>query len=301
VDLQKGKDLVVLIPTDTINPNAKVFKGDSGDDSIMNWTRDDSPTLSSFSLPDIVRCGGGLSDAINKAACQSCPFFFCRIGRVVKVIGGIFSEKQRAQNLAFRQCQEELKNPGPAPDPKCPELERLLRKYRVNNTDSLIRAISRPLLDHFKVSTMKQLLDTLEKAGSTVEITAMGRRVPLANFKYYVFNTPRTGWSNIDFLTAIPYSSAVTVKLNLSAQKNVSCKLVCRDRRAIIPAVRVAGKLEIRGAPNGERAVIVGIKYENGQPFLAMKEIIVREDLFDLDWKSVSVDEVKQALKKLDQ
>ncbi|HEY8969859.1 MAG TPA: hypothetical protein VIM64_12220 [Puia sp.] len=148
---------------------------------------------------------------------------------------------------------------------------------------------------------MKQLLDTLEKAGSTVEITAMGRRVPLANFKYYVFNTPRTGWSNIDFLTAIPYSSAVRVKLNLSAQKNVSCKLVCRDRRAIIPAVRVGGKLEIWSAPNGERAVIVGIKYENGQPFLAMKEIIVREDLFDLDWKSVSVDEVKQALKKLDQ
>lgn len=301
LDLQKGRDLVVLIPTDTVNAGAKVFKGNREDDSIMNWTMEDSPMLSSFSLPDIVRCGGSLSDATNKATCHPCHFFFCRIGRVVKVIGGVFSKQQRAQNLAFRQCQEELKNPSPAQDPKCPELERLLRKYGVSNTDSLIKAISQPLLDHFKVSTMKQLLDTLEKAGNTVELNAMGRRVPLANFKYYVFNTPQTGWSNIDFLTAIPYSSAVTVKLNVPAQKNISCKLVCRERRTIIPAVRVGGKLEIRGAPNGEKAVIVGIRYENGQPLLALKEIIVNEVSFDLDWKSVSVEELKEALKKLDQ
>jgi len=300
LDVQKGKDLVVLMPADTINANTKVFKGSREEDSIMNWIADDGPSLSSFSLQDLVRCGGSLYVSKKLVTCTACRFFFCRIGRVVKVIGGVFSEEQRAQNREFRQCQEDLKNPGPAQDPKCPELERLLRKYGVDNTDSLIKAICKPLLDHFKVSTMKQLIDTLEKTGN-VEINAMGRRVPLENFKLYVFNAPKTGWSNLDFLTGIPYSSAARVRLNLPAQRNISCKLVCRDRRAIIPAVRVGGKLEIRGAPNGEKAVIVAVRYENGQPFLAMKEIIVSEDFFDLDWKSVSMDELKRELRMLDQ
>jgi hypothetical protein len=213
----------------------------------------------------------------------------------------MFSEEQRKRIEEFRQCQEDLTNPAPATDPKCPELDRLLRKYGVNNTDSLIKATCQPLLDHFKVSTMKELMDTLEKAGDNVEIRAMGKRVPLANLKRYIFNTPRTGWGNVDFLAMIPYSSAARVRLNVPAQKNINCKLVCMNRRAIIPAKRVGGKLEIWGAPNGERAMIVGIKYENGQPWLALKTIVISEDAFDLDWKPVSTDELKQELKKLDE
>ncbi|HVU58209.1 MAG TPA: hypothetical protein VHD83_24280 [Puia sp.] len=41
-------------------------------------------------------------------------------------------------------------------------------------------------------------------------------------------------------------------------------------------------------------------KYEDGKPFLAMKDIVVSEGVFDLDWKSVSMEELKEALKKLD-
>ena len=58
--------------------------------------------------------------------------------------------------------------------------------------------------------------------------------------------------------------------------------------------------LNFRGVPKNKRGLLIAIKYEDGKPFLAMKEIVVTSSSIDLDWRLLTLDELKQELKRLD-
>ena len=306
LDLQKGKDMVVFIPTDTINAGAKVFEGHRAGDSVMNWKADDDSKLSNFTLRELDLCMNWWCCCIKKNIdCQRCRFFFCRIGRIGKAVKGVFNQEQRSRNREFRKCQKNLSVPPPidkAVIPSCQALEKLFKQYGVDNVDSLMKAINQPLLDSFKLTTISQLRDTLRKIRTRkIELDYMKNKISFDDLQYYIYNVSGLGWRNIDCFAAFPSRKIVTVRINIEVQTNIDCKMVFKDRRVVLPPNRRDGRYEFQGIPKGERAVIVAIKYENGQPLLAMKEIIISEDSYDLDWKSLSLDQLKQELKKLDQ
>ena len=307
--LQNGKDLVILMPVDSIMPGAAVFDGSRGHDSIMNWTVNNNSLLASFTLPELDLCGSRICGRGKKTiGCQPCKFFFCRIGRVGKAIGGIASKEQRSANMAFRQCQKDLKRRGDTiPDiipsllPKCRQLQDLFKQYGVTDMEGLIKAINRTLLDSFKVTTMEQLEDTLRKVNTKrIELAYTDRKISFDDFKYYVYNTNRLGWSNVDCFSFLSKSRLTTVSVNLEPAKNVACKLVFRARRVVMPATKADGKYVFAGVPTGERATIVAIKYEDGKPYLATKEITISSESVDVDFRLLTLDELKSELRKLD-
>lgn len=321
--LQKGKDLVIVMPTDSINPSAKIFDGNRTHDSIMNWTINNNSILSDFTLSDLDLCGGWICDRVKSTIdCKPCHFFFCRIARVGKAAKGIFSKEQRAINIEFRRCQNELKglkdstatilstNPNvvstrPALEsnlvPKCQELEKLFNQYGVNNLESLLLAINKPLLDSFKVSTITQLKDTLAKiTAQKIELSYLNKKVSFSDFKYYVYNSSKLGWTNVDCFAAIPASQKTTLKVNLKAELNIDCKLVFKNSRTIIPATIEEGKYEFKGVPKGKKAFIVAVKYEDGQAFLAMQEVTISNKNFDIEFKELTLEELKAQLRLLD-
>jgi hypothetical protein len=308
LELQTGKDLVVLLPTDSVNPAARIFKGRRDRDSVMNWTIDSNALLKDFSLAQLDICSDFIcGNKLQPTPCPPCPFFFCRIGRVGKAAKGLFSKEQRAENTAFRNCRQAAgmpAKPGLNPDlvPRCSELDSLFRRYGVHDLSSLVRAINKPLMDSFNVKTVGELQDTLKKIKTReIELSYANKRISFDDFKYYVFNERQLGWSNCDLFAGIGRFDRITVKTNLEIYPNIDCKLIFKKRRIIMPPTRETGRYEFRGVPKNEPAIIVALKNEGSIFYVAIKEISTGSRPVDLDWKELPIDELKEELRKLDE
>ena len=321
--LQNGKELLIVIPVDSTIRGAGIFEGNSGHDDVMNWAINNNSILASFTLAELDVCGNWIGGRRKKTIdCPRCKFFICRIRRVGKAFGGIVNYQQRLENKGLRQCQRELRSLkdsnvtiisrdptvietrpqiDPTLVPKCRDLENLFSKYGVTNMKDLIKAINRPLLDSFKVTTMEQLEDTLRKVNTrNIELAYMNRNISFDDFKYYVYNSSRLGWSNVDCFSKYPRSSLITMSVNLRPEKNVACKLVFSGKRILMPATMEDTRYTFRGVPKGENATLVAIKYEDGKPYLATKEITISNKSFDLDFRVLTLDELKAELNKMD-
>jgi hypothetical protein len=322
--LQPGKDLIIMIPADTIRADAKIFDGNRGHDSIMNWTVNNNSVLSNFTLPQLDLCNSWINCKNITADCEPCRFLFCRVARIGKAIKGTFNKPQHFSNKAFRQCQKDLmivKNSSAADvvsgnpavikvrplidsslKPKCQQMEEMFKKYGVTDLPSLYTAINKQMLDSFKVSTMEELADTLAKINTQkIELSYLSKKLSFDDFKFYVYNSPKLGWSNVDCFSNIPERKKITLSINLQPAANIDCKLVFRKRRSVMPAAKEGDHYEFKGIPKNEEAFIVAVKYKDGSPSLAIKAITTSNALFDVEFKELTLDELKAQLKQLDQ
>jgi len=136
-----------------------------------------------------------------------------------------------------------------------------------------------------KLTSIEQLRDTLAKITSKkIELSYLDKRISFDDFKYYIYNASKLGWTNVDCFAGDP-SRKVTVKVNIKVQANISCKLLFKDSRSLIAAEKHNEMFEFPGVPKNKRGLLIAIKYEDGKPFLAMKEIVVTSSSFDLDWR----------------
>lgn len=323
LDLQKGKELVIIMPADTVLPGAQVFQGQRGHDEVMNWTVDNNAELADFTLDQMVLCGGWL--CVHKREvidCEPCAFFFCRIGRLPGALFRSLSAEGRARIREFNACQEKLRNVPdsavvtnvggntvvetgpPLPPrlrPKCQALEDLFKKYGVNNVEDLVLAINKPLLDKYQVKTMIELQDTLFKVNlQKIELNYVDKKISYKDFNYYIYNSSRLGWSNIDCFSDYPKSSLITMKVNLRAERNVDCKLVFVNSRSVLSATDDEKKFVFKGVPRGEPAYIVAIKYQEGKPMLAMRLVEIGWTTYDVEFRELTLAELKEQLKVLD-
>jgi hypothetical protein len=320
--LQPGKDLVIMVPTDTILEDAKIFRGDRQHEE-MNWTVDNNAELSAFTLDEIVQCGGWLCVYKRGLPCEPCDFFFCGLKKLPGQFFRSFSKKGRAENKQYRECMEKLRaaedsalvtrstNNGtvvesrppiaPALKPKCKALEDLFKKYGVDNLEDLVLAVNKPLLDKYKVKTMDALQDTLYKVNlARIEVNYVDKKISYEDLNYYIYNTPALGWTNVDKFADLSRLALVTMKVDIKPGPDIDCKLVFVDRRSVLPATQADKKYEFKGVPRGEEVYIVAIKLENGAPYLAMKKVHIEGKVFEIEWKSVSLEELKQQLELLD-
>ena len=185
---------------------------------------------------------------------------------------------------------------------QCQELDSLFKLYGVKNTNALVAAINKPLMDKLGVKTMKELLDTLPKVNmQNLEVAYRNKEISYTDFKFYVFNSSKLGWKNCDIFADIPADKMITLKVDLIPSETVDCKLVFKSRQFVLPAKIIQRtNFYFDGVPEGELAWIVAIRYDNGKPMLGLKEITVQKNTFKIDLKEMSLDELKEALKVLD-
>ena len=310
--LLPGKDIIIVMPTDSIVETNKIFEGNRSHNNDINWTIDNNVMLSNFSLAEIDYCSDMFCASDNVQDCQPCKFFFCRIGRFGKALKGVVNKNQRAINKSFRYCLKELKKPKINPvvipndldvkSSRCEELKKLFEKYGVKNIAELTNVLNKPLLDKYKVKTIGELQDTLAKLYvENIEVAYRDKNITFDKFRYYVFNRSALGWSNIDCFADIPERKKTKLNVNLKPSSNVDCKLVFKNRNAILAAQNEEGSYIFKGIPKNENATIVAIKYEDGKAFLAVKSIVIGEEKYiDLVFTEYSLEELKIQLRILD-
>lgn len=340
LNVKKSQPLTVMMPTDSVNPDAKLFQGNrTGHDSIMNWTVSNSSVLKSFTLKQLNYCADGIGGCLRcyMGGC-GCRFFFCRVRRLDNSIMGLFSKCERFQNRVFRKeiqiCRLEggfltvnqknrlqkkkdqlaklyLKYPicyrgaiqaavNKLP-PECKQLKELFDQYGVTNIKDLTYAVNKELMDSFGVTTAQALSDTMSKLNRrNVELSYRNKTLSFDDFQYYIYNSTQLGWSNIDVFAEIPKENLVTMTINLKPQRNTDCKLVFKERRFVIPAETTKTKYTFENMPKGEQVWIISLKYLDGKPYLSMQDATVEQTSYNVDFKVYTLEELKEKLKILD-
>jgi len=314
LNLENGKDITVFLPTDTVRADAKIFKGEwLPGDNIINWKNDSNAVLSHVKQSDLLPCGNFLCGRGDPVVCPGCRFFFCRIGRFTNVIAGVFDKNVRDQNKVFRTCRQRAQTPvtnralnnsaavRSLYNGNCVELKALFDKYGVNNMEQLLLAMNKPLLDSFHVKTLEQLADTLLKIKThDIELAFTDKKISYDDLNFYVYNLRELGYSNVDCFASFPKGQLVRVKVNLRPGRDTNCKLVFKKIKSIIDFLPGGDHYYLPKVPKGETAWIVAIKYDGLNPLVAIKEITIDRKEVDIELKPVTIDELKQQLKILD-
>lgn len=184
----------------------------------------------------------------------------------------------------------------------CKRLYELFKQYDVNNYEELFYQLNKAQMDRFGVDNMKDLQDSLRSATRRgIEENYKSKNIAFEDMKYYVYNTSRLGWSNVDVFVDIKPEDMVTMTVNIKVLKNTDCKLVFRDRQFVIPAETEAGIYQFKNMPKGERVWIVTLMYANGQPFLSMEETKIDDGVHSVSYESLTLEELKEKLKLLNQ
>ncbi|MEY2924306.1 MAG: hypothetical protein RLZZ337_854 [Bacteroidota bacterium] len=186
------------------------------------------------------------------------------------------------------------------PNP-CKRLYELFEQYGVDNYKDLFYQLNKEQMDKFGVDNMQDLQDSLATATRRgIEENYKSKNLAFDDIKYYVYNTTRFGWGNVDVFADVKPKDMVTMSVNINAYKNTDCKLVFRDRRFVIPAETEAGIYQFKNMPKGERVWIVTLMYANGQPFLSMEETVIDDGVHSVNYESLTLEELKEKLKLLD-
>jgi hypothetical protein len=273
VELGKARTMVVMLPSDTISSVVRFDGERSGPENMMNWVADNS-TLNSFNGKMLKDCWNCLQAA--PPACDRCGFFFCRMGRVGKAMKGLTNKEQHLANVEFRVCQKKLrtwkKSTCAATWSQCQEITELLKKYEINKVEDLKNAVR--------------------------EGISQGKKLPLEQMQYYIFNVAKMGWVTPGNMSS--KNNLTSVEVNLQPTVEVDCKLVLSKTHAVHPGLRTGSSFVFGNVPAGESAWVVAIRYANEKSYLSMQEVKIGEAVAGVNFKAMSISEIKKELQKLD-
>jgi hypothetical protein len=185
--------------------------------------------------------------------------------------------------------------------PTCKQLQELYEKYGVKNLNDLALAINKPLMDSFGVKSIEALRDTLAKINlNRIEVAYQNGSISYNDLKYYVFNTSKLGFINIDAFAKLKPGSLVDLTIKFTPARNTECKIVFKKRRAILPGSNLDKNYTFKNIPKNEAVYIVALKYLNGQALLAIEEIKTAQITIEPNFQTYTLEELKEQLKKLD-
>lgn len=236
-EIRITKDLLVMSPTDTINPEVDLYRGQHQKEGNINWR----PTGRSGGFIGLPCWDNDVANRTRRTV-ERCPFFFCQIRK--------FFKRDIPPAAEIYLCDER----------------------------------SREFEEKYKDYSLEQLQD-----------------IPNEDLKYYVFRQ-RAGWTNLDWMYKV--EDRVPFALNIPPSKNLDIKLVFKRNRSIAGLERARTKYYFRqGAPNGEEAWLVALKFEDDQPYLAIKDIEISQssNYDDLDFKAYSIADLRKELEVLNQ
>lgn len=182
----------------------------------------------------------------------------------------------------------------------CKELQNIFEEFGVKNLNDLIFAINEPLLKQAETRTIEELKSILEQTNlDDVEAPMQSKKMAFSKLKYYVFPASQTGWKNLDYYNQedIPF---VKFKVKEEPSALTDCILVLEASAALIPAEAKTYNYLYKRVPAGEKAWLVGLKYEHGQSALALHAIDISKQNQTLEFKEMSLEELREALKVLE-
>jgi hypothetical protein len=184
---------------------------------------------------------------------------------------------------------------------KCEQLDSLFRTYGVTNSKELIKALNKPLMDKLNVKTMEELMEAIPKVNlQNLELAYQNKKISYEDYKFYIFNSSKLGWKNLDVFANLSNDKLTTIKIKLKPAKFLDCKLIYPERKFVLPAGVQADYFYFENIPKEEKAWLVSLKYENGIPFLGIKLIDVNQEWYEVEFISYSLEQLKEKLKILD-
>ncbi len=323
LDLKPDAQITIMLPTDTLREDMKLFTGERDlETNQMNWNLAGSNSdFSAYNYGhDIQWCNPG-NYMPETPQCEKCGLF-CRVGRLGRTLKGATNDDIKAENKEFRKCQKSLKkkrkpdylqlNPYPY---GCLEL---MDKYGVTTYEELEDTLMKlqielmkerkKVFEKYGVSNYEDYMDTLQKIQiqkgkvqfeQTAEKLQKGEG-SVGDLKYYVARVNTLGWINCDAFSGFPADEKISMLTDIPYNDNFDCKLVFRDRKSIMKPDRLVKYFSYSRIPPDYDVWLMALKYVNGQAYISLHETTTRKQAPASDFRAVSIEELREALKKLD-
>jgi hypothetical protein len=322
LDLIPGMDMVVMMPTDKINPNAGIFKGEWDKNADMQWSKDSASILSGFNAARMRECTRPFKDGNSDVReCAHYKFFFKGL---FKTLGGVLSRVQRIMNESDRDCLKEAKKRKALEDtynnlsPKekrrvdslatvwkvspfklaiamnnCKEFFDLMQQYKVKDITGVVAAVEKEL-DKISSATVSNNNSNRDTAG------VQARMRMINDLQYYIFNKTGTGWSNTDWMIKIPEADMVELSVMPPARSNFTdCKMAFVGKSTVLEGVERNGKYYFKG-PKDYKAYLIFFEMRNGQSYFGIKAIVISKQEFIIDIKPSTAREMRAGMEEVE-
>ncbi len=287
-EIAPDKSITVFKPTDNIIQNTLLFTGERDPhNDVMDWTPTNS-TMTDASAIGLAYCS---SEALyknvtgprdkGKRKIDNCPFFFCKINRF---FGSLAKSKEERDKTSNRKARKNVRTRG---------YEDIGYEYDCTKRDSI--------LDFYGFDDYQDLIAELKREKLRgIETNYNNSAIRFEDLQYYTFNVNGFGWNNIDAFLKMPARALTEVNVNVKPQTNIDIRLVFKKRNILAYGSSHNNQYRFESMPKGERAYLVALKYDGDSPLVSIEEIKVEKGAtYNVNFKKLSLDELKQELKKI--
>jgi len=154
------------------------------------------------------------------------------------------------------------------------------------------KAALKTAFEYYKVDNFKDYQDTIRKLAK--------QEAAIAELRYYVANTQKLGWINCDRFSSYSKNRLTNMKVNVKANSNTTCMAVFRRIKSVMNAYPNEVYV-FNSIPKNLSIWLVVLKYSNNQPYLFLEKTMVQDSIDNINFRPLSVEELKNELKQLDQ
>ncbi len=282
VVLKKSEDLVVMVPNSLGNGEMNLFDGQTTPTGTINWNLTQSP-VSRFSPSAFWDCGKIITyKGSNVPPCR----MMCKLR---KWLGMKPSKRRQAKTFTSTRSYYErgLQH--------CPELDSIIKKYKIRNQAQLMRLVYAPLMKKYNARSLEDLRKKMSDAQrKNVEVKIGNKNVSFNDLNYYVYSAKQLSWANLDQFMKLPENTVVALGTNRKQDTQTSVSLVFRNRTLVVAAyIDENGMYHYPKLPKNETGTLVAIRVVSGKPLLAIKEVVFEEGIAELEFSEVSLEELK--------
>jgi hypothetical protein len=140
--------------------------------------------------------------------------------------------------------------------------------------------------------------DIIGVINDKIALDSTSTHVTKNDLERYTFATSKLGWINCDRFAKMT-GKRVRFRLKIKEAGNANLKLVFKSLSAVLPSKKYKNSFDFGTVPAGENVVLVAIKKIRDKIYLGIKETETKQiSELDLDFKEVTIEELKGALKK---
>jgi hypothetical protein len=132
-----------------------------------------------------------------------------------------------------------------------------------------------------------------------VEKAVVSGNITKENLNYYFFETNKLGWLNCDYFTND--AESVLVDVGVKKRANLDAKIIFKDRMAAMNVNSQNEDVAFMKVPKGRKAWIVLMDFQQNSPRLALQEIETGKPVPVLEFKAMTVAQIRSELGRLNQ
>jgi len=262
-DIQPQQNVNVFMPATELKEDMELFFGERDPHDLLNWQLNDGSTGGRGAVyfpSSLINSGDFNSGEFNgRLSDENCKFFFCKIRRGFRKVGGVFFK-------GLREKEKETFD-GAFND----SIQNLMDSLGVNNYYEL----------------QKVLRDQKVERG---EGTA-------ADVGYYGFSTAYVGWINCDRFRN--FNPLIVMNTPLKVNEERFMTLVFKDDKSLFPAGRVGTKYAFLRVPEGIPVYYVVIETKKDKVLLSIVNTKISANAPEVEFEEIELSSLKGRLLKL--